>query len=210
MKLTIAGCNYRCPYCPHEKLIHHYIPMEKISISEIVKILRPRLGFLDGISLEGGEPLLHRGLIDFLQELKFHGSLVKIKTNASKPQLLQILIDKNLVDYYSVFIPAPISKYKEIVQYRVNTEAVVSAIQMIRRSGIKHEFRVKPVPGLIGENELLEIASFIAGAPRLVIERFKPEMSLDPKLRNVSVFSRLELNSLCKLVSPYFNEVEIY
>ena len=80
---------------------------------------------------------------------------------------------------------------------------------MIRRSGIKHEFRVKPVPGLIGINELLEIASFLAGAPRLVIERFKPEMSMDPKVRNVSEFSRLELNQLSNLVSPYFYEVDI-
>jgi pyruvate formate lyase activating enzyme len=210
MKLDVAGCNYRCPFCPHENLIHRYIPMEKIGISEIIDILRPRLGFLDGVSIDGGEPLLHKGLIDFLQELKFHGALVKIKTNASKPKLLQILIDKNLVDYYSVFIPAPLSKYKEIVQYRVNIKDVISAIKMIRRSGIKHEFRVKPVPGLVGETELLEIANFLTGSPRLVIEHFKPEMSMNPKLRKYPAFSRHELVSLCKLVSPYFNEVELF
>jgi pyruvate formate lyase activating enzyme len=210
MNLTIAGCNYRCPYCPHGKLIHHYIPLEKISISELIKTLRPRLDFLDGVALEGGEPLLHRGLIDLLKELKLYGSLVKIKTNASKPKLIQILIDKNLVDYYSVFIPAPFSMYKEIVKYRVDTKAVISGIQMIRRSGINHEFRVKPVPGLIGETELLEIANYLAGAPRFVIERFKPEMSMDPKLKNFPVYSRIELKSLRKLVSPYFNEIKIY
>ena len=27
--LTAPGCNFRCPYCPHVDLIHHYIPMEK-------------------------------------------------------------------------------------------------------------------------------------------------------------------------------------
>lgn len=210
MNLTVAGCNYRCPYCPHKKLIHHYIPMEKISTNEIIKTLRPRLGFLDGVTLEGGEPLLHKGLIDFLQELKFYGSLVKLKTNASKPKVVQILIDKKLVDYYSVFIPAPFSKYNEIVKKRVDTKAVITAIQMIRRSGINYEFRVKPVPGLIGGTELFEIANHLTGSPRFVIERFNPKMSMDPTLKNIPAYTSFELKSLCKLVSPYFNEVEIY
>jgi pyruvate formate lyase activating enzyme len=207
MNLTVVGCNYRCPYCPHEKLIYDYIPMEKFSLSEIIKTLRPRLGFLDGVALEGGEPLLHRGLIDLLQEFRFHGSMVKIKTNASKPKLVKILNDKNLVDYYSVFIPAPLSKYKDVVRYRIDTDDVISAIQMIRKSGINHEFRVKPVPGLIGKDELLEIANFLAGAPRFVIERFEPEMSMDPELRNFPIFSDHELKHLCNIVSPYFNEI---
>jgi pyruvate formate lyase activating enzyme len=183
--------------------------MEKISLSDIIKTLHPRLGFLDGVVFEGGEPLLHKGIIDFLKELKFLGSLVKIKTNASKPKLLQILIDKKLVDYYSIFLPAPISKYKEIVKHRVDPKDIISAIKKVRRSGVNYEFRVKPVPGLIGESELLEIANLFTGSPRLIIERFIPRLSMDPTLRNYQRFSLSDLKSFSKILSPYFQQVEI-
>ncbi len=180
--------------------------MNKTSLEELVQMLRPRLGFLDGVSIDGGEPLLHRGLIDFLKELKYHGSKVKLKTNASRPRLIKVLLDKHLVDYFSVFIPAPLSIYKEGVNHRIDTDDVDSSIRMIRKSSINHEFRVKPVPGLIGKDELLEIANYLAGAPRLVMERFEPEKSMDEEYRSASTFSVSELRSLRNVVAPYFNE----
>lgn len=209
MDLTVAGCNYRCPYCPKEELIFHYIPKEKIKIEDLIKTLRPRLDFLDGVSLSGGEPLLHRGLIDLLRELKFQGSLVKINTNASKPKVVRFLLDKKLVDYFSVFIPAPISRYKEIVNYNVKVEDVMSAIQMIRKSGLDHDFRVKPVPNLIGESELLEIANYLAGAPRFIIERFEPEQSLSQDCRRLTSYSEDALIKMREMIKPYFNETYI-
>ena len=162
--------------------------MEKVSQEELVKILRPRLDFLDGVSLSGGEPSLHRGIVDFLKEMKFHGALVKIKTNASRPKLIKILLDKRLVDFYSVFIPAPISKYKETVNYNIDIEEVESAIQLIRKSGVDHEFRIKPVPGFIELPEIMEVASYLVGAPRFVLERFYPEKSMDEDYRRLEGF----------------------
>ena len=204
--LTVAGCNYRCPFCPHEDLIYHYIPMEKTGLEELVRILRPRLGFLDGVSLSGGEPLLHRELIDFLRELKYQGSLIKIKTNGSRPKAIQILIDRHLVDFFSVFIPAPLSKYKQVTNYNIDIEEISKAIHIIRKSGLKHEFRVKPIPGLIEKPELMEIANMLIGAPRFVIERFEPKKSLDTEYRELVPFSDDELYELRDSVAPYFHE----
>jgi len=204
--LTVAGCNYRCPFCPHEDLIYHYIPMEKTGLEELVRTLRPRLGFLDGVSLSGGEPLLHRELIDFLRELKYQGSLIKIKTNGSRPKAIQILIDRRLVDFFSVFIPAPLSKYNQVTNYNIDIEEISKAIQIIRKNGIKHEFRVKPIPGLIEKPELMEIANMLIGAPRFVIERFEPEKSLDKDYRELVPFSDDELYELRDSVAPYFHE----
>ena len=183
--------------------------MEKTSQEELVKILRPRLGFLDGVSLSGGEPTLHRDLIDLLKELKFHGSKIKIKTNTSRPKLIRVLLDKKLVDYFSVFIPAPLSKYKEVVNYNVEVEDVENAIQMIRKSGLSHEFRVKPVPGLIEHSEVQEIANYLIGAPRFVLERFNPERSMDEDYRDLRPFSDAELEKMRLKIAPYFNETLI-
>lgn len=183
--------------------------MEKTSQEELVKILRPRLGFLDGVSLSGGEPTLHRDLVDFLRELRFHGSEIKIKTNASRPKLIRVLLDKKLVDYFSVFIPAPLSKYKETVNYNIEVEEIENAIQMIRKSGLNHEFRVKPVPGLIEQADVQEIANYLIGAPRFVLERFDPEQSMDEDYRDLKPFSDAELEEMRSNIAHYFNETSI-
>lgn len=206
MNLTVPGCNYRCAFCPHEKLIHHYIPMPKTEPADLVKMLRPRLGFLDGVSLSGGEALLHRELGDFLRELRFQGAKVKIKTNASRPGAVKYIIDENLVDYISVFIPAPFSKYLEVINYRQNLEDVKKAIQIIRKSSVSHEFSVMPVPELVGLDEIMEIVNFLSGSRRMVIDRFDPSSVLDPYRCGEEVFSENELIQILETVRPYFGE----
>jgi hypothetical protein len=106
-------------------------------------------------------------------------------------------------------MPAPLSRYKEVVNYNIDPEEVDSAIHMIRKSGLDHEFRVKPVPGLIEMPELMEIANYLVGAPRFVIERFDPLQSMDESYRGVEPFSDSELAGMLDAVAPYFNEAVI-
>ena len=207
MNLIVPGCNYRCAYCPHEQLIHHHIPMPKIGMVEIVKLVRPRMGFLDGISLGGGEPFLHRGLGSFLSEMRFQNIKVRIKTNASRPRAIQYVLDEELIDYLSVFIPGPLSRYSDIVNYRINVDDVRRSIQIVRKSNIPYEFRVKPVPGLVEKEDILEIANTLSGSRRLVIERFDPAHTLDPTVCGSEAFSLSELEDIRDSASPYFGEV---
>ncbi len=207
MNLTVPGCNYRCSYCPNEELIHHYIPMEKTGMTELVKILRPRLGFLDGVALSGGEALLHRELGEFLRELRFLGAKIKLKTNASRPKAVKYVIDEGLVDYLSVFIPAPFSKFIEVINYRQNIDDVKQAIQYVRKSSIPHEFVVKPVPGVIELGDVMEIVQFLSGSRRLVIERYDPSNMLDPSKCGRESFSEEALQEIVDAVTPYFGEV---
>ncbi len=209
VNLTVPGCNYRCSFCPHENLIHHYIPMPKIGFDEVAKVLHSRLRFLDGVSLSGGEALLHRELGAFLKEMRFQGVKVKIKTNASRPRAIKYAIDEKLVDYISVFIPAPFSKYLEVINYKQSLDEVKQAIQIIRKSMIPHEFTVKPVPGLIELDDILEIVQYLSGSRRFVIERYDPSSVLDPSRCGSDVFSEIELNQMLDAVRPYFGEVHL-
>ncbi|MBN2335055.1 anaerobic ribonucleoside-triphosphate reductase activating protein [Candidatus Bathyarchaeota archaeon] len=207
--ITVPGCNFRCPYCPKEKLIHHYIPMEKTPVFDILESLYPRVGFIDGVTLTGGEPLLHKGLSSFLVELRRLGLSVKLDTNASKPRALKRVIEKGLVDYVSVHVVAPLGRYVEVSGYRLKVDSIRDSIQMIRRSSISHEFTVTPVPGIHSRDDILEISRMLAGSRRLVLRRFTPCMSMDPDLRDSKPYTTAELEQLKSLVAPYFNEVEI-
>ncbi len=207
--LTVPGCNLRCPHCPHEDLVHHHLSMEKIPAVELLESLYPRAGFLDAVTFTGGEPLLHRGLPDFLREVKQLGLDVKLDTNASKPRILRRVMEKRLVDYFSVRVVAPLSRYREVSRSRVRVDAVREGIHIVRRSGVPHEFTVTPVPGIHGPEDVLEVSRFLAGSRRLVIRRFNPAECLDSSLRGTEPYSDAELRALGDVAAPYFSEVEI-
>jgi len=207
--LTVPGCNFRCPHCPHEELVHHHVPMEKIPVEELLESLYPRAGFLDAVTLTGGEPLLHKGLPDFLREVKLLGLDVKLDTNASKPNALRRIMEKRLVDYLSVHVVAPLDRYREVSRSRVRVDAVRDSVKMVRRSGVPHEFTVTPVPGILGSEDVLEVSRMLAGSRRLVIKRFNPDECMDPFLRDAEPYSDVELEALREVAAPYFSEVEI-
>ena len=207
--LTAPGCNFRCPYCPHEDLIHHYIPMEQTHPEEIRETLYPRIGFLDGICISGGEPTLHRQLPEFLELIKETQSLVKIDTNGSRHMMLRILLDRRLVDYITMKIVARIEDYPSITGSRIEPEMVLNTIQMIRKSRVPHEFKMTAVPTLNDEKTLLDLAHVLAGSRRFVIKQFNPEKCLDPSYKEIQPYSLKELRQLKDRVAPYFAETAI-
>jgi len=207
--LTVPGCNLRCPHCPHMELVHHQLSMEKIPVVDLLESLYPRAGFLDAVTLTGGEPLLHRGLPDFLREVKMLRLKLKLDTNASKPRILGRLLEKRLVDYLSIRVVAPLSRYREVSRSRVRVEAVREGIHMVRRSEVPHEFTVTPVPGILETQDVLEISRFLAGSRRLVIKRFDPAHCMEPSLQDTEPYGDKELAALGDVAAPYFSEVEI-
>jgi pyruvate formate lyase activating enzyme len=207
--LTVPGCNLRCPYCPHMDLVHRHLSMEKIPVVELLESLYPRVGFLDAVALTGGEPLLHRGLPDFLREVKRLGLDVKLDTNASKPRMLRRVMEKKLVDYISVHVVAPLSRYRDVSRSRVRVDAVREGIHMVRRGGVPHEFTITPVPGVMDTQDVLEVSRFLAGSRRLVIKRFNPDDCMESSLRDTKPYGDKELDALGYVAAPYFSEVEI-
>jgi len=204
--VTVPGCNFRCPFCPKTDLVHHHIPMEKTQPQLLLEALWPRLGFLDAVTVTGGEPLLHRGLPPFLRVLKYRGFKTKLDTNASRPRMLMYLVEKNLVDYYSVKLVAPLHRYTEVARFSVKPEIIRQSIQLIRRSSAGHEFRFTPVPGVHDQGDVQAIASTLAGSRRFIIEAFNPADCADPEYRGLTPYSRKELEQFRDLAAPYFAE----
>lgn len=205
--LIVPGCNFRCPYCSESELIFDFIPMPKVTEDEVIAFLHPRLGFLDGVCLTGGEPTIHRELPSFLERLKSIGSLVKLDTNGSHTRRLGHVIGRKLVDYVAMDVKVPLKRYVETVGYRITTEELLDSIQLIRRSGADYEFRTTAVPGIVDGRDLLEIAGTLAGSKRYVLQRFKPGSTLSKECSFVEPYSDTEMRQFVDLVSPYFAEV---
>jgi len=201
-----AGCNFRCPYCYNEDIVLDYPAMPKIPEDKIIEFLHPRLGFLDGVCVTGGEPTIHRELPKFLGRLKSIGSLVKLDTNGSRPKALAYVIEKGLVNYIALDVKVPLDRYEETVRYRVKPEGLKETIKLIRRSGVDHEFRTTVVPGLLDGDDLEEIAMTLAGSKRYVLQQFRPGKTLCPDFKDVKPYSEAEMRQFRDRVAPYFAE----
>jgi len=201
-----AGCNFRCPYCYNENIVLDYPAMPKIPEDKIIEFLHPRLGFLDGVCVTGGEPTIHRELPKFLGRLKSIGSLVKLDTNGSRPKALAYVMEKGLVNYIALDVKVPLGRYEETVRYRVKPEGLKETIKLIRRSGVDHEFRTTVVPGLLDGDDLEEIAMTLAGSRRYVLQQFRPGKTLCPDFKDVKPYSEAEMRQFRDRVAPYFAE----
>jgi pyruvate formate lyase activating enzyme len=200
------GCNFRCPYCYNEDIVVDYPTMPKMPEDKIIEFLHPRLGFLDGVCVTGGEPTIHRELPKFLGRLKSIGSLVKLDTNGSRPKALAYIMEKGLVNYIALDVKVPLGRYEETVHYRVKPEGLKETIKLIRRSSVDHEFRTTVVPGLLDGNDLEEIAMTLAGSRLYVLQQFRPGKTLCPDFKDVKPYSEAEMRQFRDRVAPYFAE----
>ena len=207
--LIVPGCNFRCPYCNEGKLIFDFIPMPKITEDEVIAFLHPRLGFLDGVALVGGEPTVHRELPAFLERLKSIGSHVKLDTNGSHLGRLAHVLGRKLADYVAMDVKVPLKRYSETVGYRISSEELLDSIQLIRRSGVDYEFRTTVVPGVVNGDDLEEIAKMLMGSKRYVLQGFKPGVTLSKDFEGVEPYSVAEMRQFVDRVSPYVADVRL-
>ena len=135
------GCNFRCRYCHNPELVYPHLFTETVSDEEIFAFLQRRQGSLEGVVVSGGEPTLHDDLPAFIARIKALGYAVKLDTNGSRPEMLQELIDKKLLDYIAMDLKAPLDKYSLITGVETNPEIIRKSMDLIRQSGLAYEFR---------------------------------------------------------------------
>ncbi|MFN3346577.1 MAG: radical SAM protein, partial [Candidatus Bipolaricaulaceae bacterium] len=115
-------------------------------------------GFLDGVVLTGGEPLVGADLREFVREIKKLGFLVKLDTNGTVPEGLERLLQEGLVDYVALDLKAPFPRYAEYTGTPQAAEALVGKVQttlaLLRASAPDYECRTTVAPGL-GPEDLL-------------------------------------------------------
>ena len=101
----------RCTYCYNPEIV---FGKGKLTFTDVLKFLRTRINLLDAVVLSGGECTLHKGLPNFIKEIRSMGLLVKIDTNGSNPDLIQTLVLEGLIDFVSLDFKAPQKKFRLI------------------------------------------------------------------------------------------------
>lgn len=203
------GCNLRCPYCHNPALVDPARFGQCIAEEEILSFFRARKGKLDAVVITGGEPCLQPDLADFATLLKEMGYLVKIDTNGSRPDVLQQLIARGVVDYFAMDVKAPLEKYAEVARTQIDTALVSKSISIIIASGVDHEFRTTIPGSLLNRQDYLKIGKLIKGCCRYVLQKMTATEFLEPGFAGAGALSPQEISSLPKALKRYAREVII-
>lgn len=203
-----GGCNFRCPFCHNGDLVLSHNDMDEITEDEIFSVLNRRKGFLDGVCVTGGEPLMWQDTEDFLKKIKDMGYLVKLDTNGSYPERLEKIIESGSIDYVAMDIKNSPSSYSKTVGLEsFDTLSVKKSVEIIRASGIDHEFRTTLVKGLHTPKDMEEIGKWLEGERKYFLQAFK--MSDNVIDKSMSGFEKEELEKMLEIVRIYIPTAEI-
>ncbi len=200
----LPGCNFKCVFCHNHKLVFNYKNLPDIPWDEIKKKLLHHKGWVDGVCISGGEPLMNPGLVPLIEEIRNLDFLVKLDTNGTIPDLLKNLFDNKLIDYVAMDLKAPLDeRYDRITQTKVDLSKIRESINLILKSKIDYEFRTTMVPGYLGKDELIAIAKEIKGAKKFILQNFNPKDTLDIELKKVQPYTEIEMDEFKMAIEGY-------
>jgi len=203
-----VGCNFRCPFCYNKDLVLEKV--EEIPEKEVLSFLKKRKGLLEGLVISGGEPLIQKDIVDFIEKVKKMRYLVKIDTNGMYPEKLKELINTKLIDYVSMDVKAPKNKYDLLSGVKTDIKKIEKSIDIIRNSDISYEFKTTFVPELLEKKDIIEIAKWLDGSKRYFLQQFKNNAPLvSDKLLNTPPHSKEELIETLNEIKPYFQECDV-
>ena len=204
-----GGCNLRCPFCHNALLVNRLEENpETHSVEEVLDFLKKRKGFLDGVVLSGGEPLLAGGAADFLAAVKALGFAVKLDTNGCYPEKLKEILDRGLVDYVAMDIKNSREKYAETVGIpEFDVTPIEQSVELLKHSGVDFEFRTTVVKEFHTAQDLVSIGRWLAGSPRYFLQQFVD--SGDLVGQGCTAVEPLQLKEFADLVRPFFGSVEL-
>ena len=203
-----GGCNFRCPFCHNGDLVLSHSAMDEITQDEIFSVLERRKGFLDGVCVTGGEPLMWQDTEDFLKKIKDMGYLVKLDTNGSYPERLERIIKSGSIDYIAMDIKNSLSSYPKTVGLEsFDIESVKKSVEVINSSALDHEYRTTLVKNLHTEKDMEEIGKWLEGEKKYFLQAFV--MSDNVIDKSMSGFEKEELEKMLKIVKKYIPTAEI-
>ncbi len=202
----LGGCNFRCPFCQNSSLVLAPETLPPISRQEFSDFMRKRSGILEGICVTGGEPTLHHDLPEFLASIKAAGYLVKLDTNGTNPDMLNLLLQNGLVDYVAMDIKAGHGNYTRVcgLEGHPNAPALLEkishSVDILKNSTIDYEFRTTVVKGLHTDADFEDIRTWISGCGHYYLQSFRdcPEVLLQD--HPFSSFSGEELGRFLEIV----------
>ncbi len=207
-----AGCNFVCPFCHNHEVADDVPALPSIPWATIRSELERKLGWLDGVVLTGGEPLLHPEIFELCELLRRMGLKIKLDTNGSFPYPLKRAVALGLVDFVAMDIKAPLDnrRYSEAAGRDLSSLAPIRrSLKLLMESGIDYELRITLVPGLVNLDDMEALGRALRGARTVVLQQFVPENSRSRGYQKKVPYRRDEAEAMARSLSCFVSEVKL-
>jgi len=176
--LFSGGCNLRCRYCHNPDLACNRSDLQSSTNEEALEYIERRKNQIDGVTLSGGEPTLSKNIIEFIEKIKKLSLSVKLDTNGLKPDVVDSLIKKKLLDYVALDVKTSPGKYRELTNCDVDTGLIKKTCAVLKKSGIAYEIRTTCIPGFVTMKDLSEIKNFLGRVKSYFLHQFVKDVPL--------------------------------
>ncbi|MDR2541661.1 MAG: anaerobic ribonucleoside-triphosphate reductase activating protein [Candidatus Peribacteria bacterium] len=210
-----AGCNFRCPFCYNPQAVLPELIAQntdqQIPESAFFNFLDSRKGFLEGVSICGGEPTLQPDLYDFAKKIKERGFSVKLDTNGRDVQLVEKMVKDRILDYVAVDMKAPFSKYEKLTGVNIPSQFRVSfntLLAFLRTGTVDYEYRTTLIKGYHTADDIEEIASYLFGIKHYYLQNYMKTTTLDPHFAG-EAFSPEDLEQFQGIAELFVEECKV-
>lgn len=168
----VQGCPWRCDYChnPHlqPRSAHSPLPW-----TQVLALLRRRVGLIDAVVFSGGEPTMDGALADAMCLVRALGFGIGLHTAGAYPRRLAQVLP--LLDWVGFDIKAEPHGYDAVTGIRDSADAALTSAEIVLASGVAHEFRTTVHPALHSEQDILALASRLSqlGVKRYALQKFR-------------------------------------
>ena len=208
----LNGCNFRCPYCHNAELLGD--GDEVMTVAGLLAFLRKRQGILEGVCITGGEPTLHPELPALLGELRALGYAVKLDTNGYRPEIMEAVLDRGLVDYVAMDLKNSPEGYAETVGLaQVELAKIRQSIRLLMDSSVDFELRTTVVNPLHSGETVTSMANWLLETtngkpiPRLFVQPFVDRDTVP--VGGLSAPTDAELEQFCRILGSCAERVEL-
>jgi len=192
----LQGCAWRCPYCHNP----HLLKVDEAADDwEMLRaFLEPRRGFLDGVVLSGGEPLLQSGLAEAITEIKEMGFKVALHTAGANPQRLEQHLP--MLDWVGLDVKTSFENYSQITGIAGSGNKVKESLALLLASGVDYEVRTTVDPDFFTCDSVLELAETLTelGVTHYALQECRAieGHDVDRTLLSIDGFMRDKMNAM--------------
>lgn len=203
-----SGCNMRCPFCQNASLVLGHEHESFMSEEEFFKFLDKREGILDGVCLTGGEPLLQKDLLSFMEKIKQKGFTVKLDTNGYMPERLEEALHSGVLDYVAMDIKNSKENYAKTVGVKdLDLTRIERSVELLKNGTVDYEFRTTVVKELHTAEDFKSIAEWLKGAKRYYLQCFSD--AGDILESGLSAYSKETLEEFRQILLPSIPHTEL-
>ena len=169
-----GACNFKCGFCHNSPLVTGLSSLAPMSENTVLDYFRTRKNILEGVCISGGEPTLNKDLPEFVEKIKKLGLKVKIDTNGTNPDMIKLLYENGLADYFAMDVKNSPDAYSEIIGVKnFDITPVNKSVEYLMANVPDYEFRTTLIGKYHKEENILGIANWIKGAKKYFLQKFR-------------------------------------